>query len=47
MQPSRSRLEAIQKLQPPTMVNAVEDLWDGEPFEYVLSRATEAIKTNI
>ena len=47
VQPLRSRLEAIQKLQPPPQQNAVEALWEWQLFEYVLPRATETIKTNI
>ena len=44
----RSRLEAIQKLQPPLHGERIQKLCrDGKLFEYVLPRATETIKTNI
>ena len=48
VQPWRSRLEAIQKLQPPSMVKRLQKFCgDGKCFEYGLPRATETIKTNI
>ena len=48
VQPYRSRLEAIQKLQPPTMVKGCRSfMGDGKIFKYVLPRATETIETNI
>ena len=47
-EPLRSRLEAIQELQPPTMVKGCGGLCgDGKLFKYVLPRVTKANKTNI
>ena len=47
VQPLRGRLEAIQKLQPPTMVIGCRSFSGMVNFEYVLPRATETIKTNV
>ena len=48
VQPLRSRLEAIQKLQPPTTVKGCRSfVGDGKFFKHVLPRAMEIIKTNI
>ena len=48
VQPLRSRLEAIQKLQPPSMVKGCRSFVGMvNCFEHVLPRATETIKTYI
>ena len=48
VQPLRSRLEAIQKLQSPNYSERMQKLCrDGQFFKYVLPKATEIIKTNI
>ena len=47
VQPLRSRLEAIQKLQPLHSERMQKLSGDGKPFEYVLPRAEETIETNI
>ena len=48
MQPLRSQLEAIQKLQPPHYSKGMQKLCgDGQFSKYVLPRITEIIKTNI
>ena len=48
VQPLRSRLEAIQELQPPTMIKGCRSFAGMiNFFEHVLPRATETIKTNI
>ena len=48
VQPLRSRLEAIQKLQPHSMVKGCRSFAEnGTLFEYVLPRITKTIKTYI
>ena len=47
VQPLRSRLEAIQKLQPPSTVKGCRSFAGMALFEYVLPRAKETIETNI
>ena len=46
IQPLRSRLEAIKKLQPPTTVTGCRSfVGDGQFSKHILPRATEIIKT--
>ena len=50
VQPLKSQLEAIQKLQPPTTVKGcrnIEALGDGQFSKYVLPRIAEIIKAKI
>ena len=48
VKPLRDRLEAIQKLHPPTTVKGMQKLCrNGEFSKYVLPRITKTIKTNI
>ena len=48
IKPLRNRLEAIQKLQPPTMVDGCRGFVEMVKFfEYVLSRITKIIKAHI
>ena len=46
IKPLRNRLEAIQKLQPPTTVKGCRSFVEMVNF-YVLSRVTKMVKTNI
>ena len=48
VQPLRNRLEAIQRLQPPTTVKGCRSFVGMVNFfEHVLSRITKIVKTNI
>ena len=48
VQPLRNRLEAIQKLQPPTTAKGCRSFAGiGDFLEHVLSRITKIVKTNI
>ena len=48
VQPLGSRLEAIQKLQPPTRIKGCRSFCQNDiHFEHVLPRVTETVKTNI